>query len=220
MLGSFSKKCYTGLMKASTQVTVTWRSILIAMLLIPFNCYWSIQRGLIWGGPPTTLSLFYNVIFCLFVLTLLNAGVKRLLPRIALYQSELLTIYTLLSLATAIGGFDTIQVLMQILGHPFWFATPENEWRELFWRYIPHWLTVDDFGALKGYYDGDSTLYTEEHIYRWLEPVLWWTAFLAVMSFVMLCMAVILRKQWIEYERLDYALMELPLAMVEDEGEG
>ncbi len=202
--------------KDTDQSRITWRSILIAMLLIPFNCYWSIQRGLIWGGPPTTLSLFYNVIFCLFVLIFLNAGVKRLLPRIALYQSELLTIYTLLSLATAIGGFDTIQVLMQILGHPFWFATPENEWRELFWRYIPHWLTVDDFSVLKGYYDGDSTLYTEKHIYRWLEPVLWWTAFLAVMSFVMLCMAAILRKQWTEHEKLSYPNIQLPLEMTKE----
>ena len=38
---------------------------------------------------------------------------------------------------------------------------------------------------------------------------------LAALCAVLLCTAVILRKHWIEYERLDYALMELPLAMVE-----
>jgi hypothetical protein len=195
---------------------ITWRSIIIALLLIPPNSYWSIQRGLIWGGPPGTLSLLYNVIFCLFVLTLLNLPLKKFLPRYALQPAELLTIYTLLSLATVVGGFDTIQVLIQILGHPFWFVTPENEWRELFWRHMPRWLTVDDMGVLKGYYDGDSTLYTAKHIYGWLQPVLWWSLFLSALGFVMLCMASIFRKQWTEHERLSYPIIQLPLELAKD----
>ena len=82
------------------------------------------------------------------------------------------------------------------------FATAENEWRELFWRYIPRWLTVDDFTVLKSYYNGDSTFYLKNHIYAWLRPVAWWSAFLIVMSFVMLCLASIFRQQWTEREKL------------------
>ena len=207
-------------MEKTSQLRITWRSILISFLLIPFNCYWSIQRGLIWGGPPTTLSLFYNVIFCVFVLTVLNIGLKHLIPGLAFRQSELLTIYSLLSMATAIGGFDTIQVLIQVLGHPFWFATAENEWRELFWRYIPRWLTVDDFTVLKSYYNGDSTFYLKNHIYAWLRPVAWWSAFLIVMSFVMLCLASIFRQQWTEREKLSYPNIQLPLEMTKKVSNG
>jgi len=206
--------------KDTGQLRVTWRSIFISLVLIPFNCYWSIQRGLIWGGPPTTLSLFYNVIFCLFVLIVLNIGLKRLIPGLVLHQSELFIIYTLLSVATAIGGFDTIQVLIQVLGHPFWFATSENEWKELFWRHIPRWLAVDDVGVLKSYYHGDSTLYTEKYIYAWLKPVAWWTAFLTVMSFVMLCMTSIFRRQWTEREKLSYPNIQLPLEMTKEVNSG
>lgn len=192
---------------------VTLRSVVIALILILPNAYWSIQRGMIWGGPPTTLSLFYNVIFTLFVLTLLNLLLKKISKRFALNQQELLVIYVMLSLATAVGGFDTIQVITQILGHPFWAATPENEWRELLWNYIPRWLTVSDLQALKGYYKGNSSLYVAGHFSVWIKPVVWWIAMLAAMAFAMLCLNIILRKQWTEREKLSYPIIQLPLNM-------
>ena len=51
----------------------------------------------------------------------------------------------------------------------------------------------------------------------WLEPLFWWCTLLAALCAVLLSTVVILRKQWIEYERIDYPLMELPLAMLEEE---
>ncbi len=192
---------------------VTLRSVVIALVLIIPNTYWSIQRGMIWGSPPATLSLLYNVVFTLFVLTLLNLPLRRISERFALSQSELLVIYIMLSLATAVGGFDTVQVITQILGHAFWAATPENEWRELFWRHIPEWLTVSDLRALKGYYEGNSSFYLSEHFRVWLKPVAWWTAILTAMAFAMLCLNVILKKQWTEGEKLSYPIIQLPLNM-------
>jgi len=192
---------------------VTLRSVLTAVILIIPNTYWSIQRGMIWGSPPATLSLLYNVVLTLFVLILLNMIIRRISKRIALNQSELLVIYIMLSLATAVGGFDTVQVITQILGHAFWGATPENEWRELFWNHIPRWLTVSDLKALKGYYEGNSSLYISENFKVWLEPVAWWTAILTAMAFAMLCLNSILRKQWTEREKLSYPIIQLPLNM-------
>jgi len=192
---------------------VTLRSVMLALILIIPNTYWSIQRGMIWGGPPATLSLLYNVVLTLFILTLLNLLLRRISKRFALNQSELLVIYIMLSLATAVGGFDTVQVITQILGHAFWSATPENEWRELFWGHIPRWLTVSDLRALRGYYEGNSSLYVLEHFRVWVEPVVWWTAILTAMAFAMLCLNVILRKQWTEREKLSYPIIQLPLNM-------
>ena len=192
---------------------VTLRSVVIALVLIIPNTYWSIQRGMVWGGPPATLSLLYNVVLTLFVLTLLNLPLRKISKRFALNQSELLVIYIMLSLATAVGGFDTVQVITQILGHAFWSATPENEWRELFWSYIPRWLTVSDLRALNGYYEGNSSIYVLGHFRVWLKPVAWWTAMLTVMAFAMLCLNVIFRKQWTEREKLSYPIIQLPLNM-------
>ena len=109
-------------------------------------------------------SIFYNVIFILFVLTLLNFALKHLYAKLEFSQGELLTIYVMLCLATSVGAKDTIQALPAIMTRPFYFATPENEWKELFWKYIPKWLTIQDKDVLQEFYEGDSTLYSVKHI--------------------------------------------------------
>ncbi len=98
---------------------------------------------------------------------------------------------------------------------PFRHATPENEWRELFWRHIPSWLSVSDRNILDTYYKGDSTLYIDKHINSWLMPCLWWSAFVVVLVFVMICINVIVRRAWVENEKLSYPIIQLPLEMTD-----
>ena len=206
-------------MKSSHAVGIRWRSIMIGFLLIPINCYWIIQKTGLWMGPPDTLSLFYNVIFILLVLILINSILRKYLPSSALNQGELLVIYVMLSIATALEGIDLMQLIPPTLGHAYWYATPENEWKDLFWQYLPNWLVVSDKSVLRGYYEGESSLYTALNIRGWLYPVLWWSAFLMVLVFVMLCINVILRRQWTENEKLTYPIIQLPLEMTK-EGSG
>jgi hypothetical protein len=111
----------------------------------------------------TLFTLFYNVTFSLFVLVVLNALLKRYTPRVALQPSELLIIYVMLSIATAIFGHDLMLVMIQNLT-AFWFATPENEWSILYGRHLPQWLSVVDEKALLSYYEGESTLYLAMHL--------------------------------------------------------
>ena len=182
------------------------------ILIIP-NSYFSVQTY-----TPTSMSLVYTVIFNLFTLISLNIALKRLLPQWAFSQGELLTIYVMLSLSTVISGLDMIQVLGSLLGHAFWYATPENEWKELFFRYIPRWLAVDNKNVLEGYYKGDSSFFTPENIRVWLFPILSWSAFLFILMFIMLMINVIIRKQWTEREKLSYPIIQLPFLMTEDGG--
>ena len=160
---------------------------------------------------PSFIVPFYNVIFCLFIVTLFNFLVKKIFKISALSQGELLSIYVLLSSACALCSINMMGALVESLGHAFWFATPENEWNELFFRYLPGWLTVQNKDILRGYYEGDSTLYTLENIKGWLVPAVSWSAFAFVLIFVMLCINVIVRKQWTEKERLSYPIAQLPL---------
>jgi hypothetical protein len=52
----------------------------------------------------------------------------------------------------------------------------------------------------------------------WLQPVFWWTMFTVVLLWVMLCVNTIVRKQWMERERLTFPIVQLPLAMTEPTG--
>ena len=198
---------------------VTLKSILIGLFLIPINCYWIMYTEMVWWAQfPTTMSLFFNVIFCLFIIILLNLLIRRYLPNQALTHSEFLVIYAMLCMSSAIASHDHAQVLIPMIGHVFWFDTPENEWRELIWTYMPQWVTISNKEILTGYYRGDSTFYQWEIVRAWLRPALWWTSFIFVLLFVMLCINVILRKQWIEREKLAYPIIQLPLEMTRDSG--
>ena len=198
---------------------VTLRAVLIGFALIPINVYLVVQWETVWGTQyPTTMGIFFNAIFSLFLVTILNLPLKRLLPSAALNQAELLTIYVILIMAIAVSGHDFSQTIFCTLGTCRWFATPENEWKSIFWRYLPRWLTVNDEKVLRGFYEGESTFYTREHIMGWIEPMIWWTVFLTVLAFTMICINVIVRRQWIEREKLTYPLTQLPFEMTREEG--
>jgi len=179
------------------------------------NCYWLIM-ALFWKqSHPTVISLFFNVIFSVFVLALLNLLLKRFLPNSVLSQGELLTIYVMLCMATAMGAQDMIQVLIPAIPHPFWFATAENEWADLFFRYIPDWLAISDKNVVTGYFEGESTFYTAQHVKAWLTPVVVWSGFIFALVFVMLCLTTIVRKRWTEEEKLSYPIIQLLLQMTD-----
>jgi hypothetical protein len=190
---------------------ITWRALLIGILLIPGNVYWIMDSG--GQGYPTIVSLYFNVIFSIFVLISFNFAINKFLPKFTLSQGELLTVYAMLSVASSIAGHDMMRVLVSLPAHPFWYATPENEWQELFHRYIPTWVSARDKIILDDYFTGDSSFYSMKNIQFWLKPVLWWTSFIFCLLFVMVCINSIVRKQWTEQEKLSYPVIQLPLEM-------
>ncbi|MGQ9609232.1 MAG: DUF6785 family protein [bacterium] len=191
----------------------TWRVIGIGLILsIPCG-YFSIQTP-----TPSTVSLIYPVIISLTLLVIINIMMKRWFPKSAFSQGEMLSLYNMLSLSIAYAGHDVMQVLAPILGHAFWFATPENEWQSLFFRYLPKWLVVDNLSVLKGLYEGESSIYNWYYIKTWITPVFWWSMFLFALAVVMLGINTIIRKQWMEHEKLTYPIIQLPIALTNEGG--
>ena len=193
---------------------VTWRSIILGLVLSLPHGYFSIQTP-----TPTTVSLIYTVMLTIFLLVLVNIFIKQWLPEIAFRQGELLTVYTMLSLSVAISGHDMLQVLAPVIGHAFWFATPENEWGSQFLHHLPSWLVVGDLQILKGLYEGESTLYLGSQLEAWLTPVFWWSVLLFALMLVMIGLNILISQQWIRNERLSYPIIQLPLAMTENGGQ-
>jgi len=192
--------------------SVTTRAILLGVLLLPLNAYWVVCMEIIrYSAHPTTLSLFFNTVFELVVLTLLNAALARRRPRWALCQGELLLVYSMLGIGTAMCGHDMLQIAVPMLAWPVYKSDSSNHWDQLFAGAYPHWLTMTDYRSARDFFQGNSTLYTPEHLRAWAVPVAAWCLFLLVLLFVMQCVNTILRKQWTDNERLTYPLVRLPL---------
>ena len=197
---------------------VTLRAVLIGLAFIPINVYLVVQWETVWDiQDPTTLTIAFNAVFCLFLLIAVNLPFRRYLPSVALHQGELITVYSILMVAVPVSGHDFTHSIMGTLGNAHWFATPENEWATLFRGYVPDWLEPQ-VHVLDGYFTGQSSFYTSRHILGWFQPMLWWTLFLMVQSYVMICADIIMRKQWIEREKLTYPLVHLPFEMTRTSG--
>ena len=195
----------------SARLGTSWRAILLGTVLIIPNMYWIVDSA--GQGYPTTISLYFNVIFCIFAITGVNLFFTRTAPKIALQQGELLTVYVMLAIASSLAGHDILRVLIPMIPYAFWYATPENDWAHLFHQYIPDWIAVKDRGFLTDYYRGETTLYQWETLEGWLTTTLVWGSFLCIMVFLMVCINTLVRKQWTEHEKLSYPIIQLPLEL-------
>lgn len=193
----------------------TGREILIGTALIIPNVYWILDSA--GQGYPTTISLYFNVIFCIFILTGINFILTRFrnsfLQKLALRRGELLTIYVMLAIASSLAGHDVLRVLIPMIPYAFWYATPENDWAALFHRYIPDWMAVKNRAFLTEYYRGEATFYRAEIVEGWLTTTLVWGGFLCAMVFLMVCINNLVRKQWTAHEKLSYPIIQLPLEL-------
>ena len=191
----------------------TVRAIVIGLLLIVPQALFSLY-GFVWGqSHPASVSLYFNVVITLLLLALGNALVRRLSPRHALGQGELVVIYGMLTVVTALYGHDQLHNMVPVVAYPAWHATPENDWETLFVQDIPNWLTVKDEDALHAYFDGRQPMLQSLHWRPWATPALAWSVFMLLMCWVFLCMSAIVRRQWTEESKLSFPVIQLPLEL-------
>ena len=129
-----------------------------------------------------------------------------------LTSSELLTICCIGMVAATMQGEWLSGYLLGVVTAPTYFATNENRWAEILLERMPSWAIVDDRSATTGFYEG---LFEGQSIpwSAWVSPFFWWSGFLGSVLIVSFCMVTILRKQWMENERLAFpvasAILEL-----------
>ncbi len=193
---------------------ITPRALAFGCLLIPCNVFWIVRLERVMFGPyASTISLFANVVFELFLLIGINIVLRIAAPRIAFSQPELLTVYTMLAISTGIAGLDGVGILSQIIPHGAWFGET-NKW-QAFLPAFPKWLVVSDHDVLRGHYLGNSSLYRPEVIRAFASPVLAWTGFITLLMLVAHCINVLVRRQWADRERLTFPIIWLPMEMTE-----
>jgi len=200
----------------SSPRNISLRAVLIGLFLVVVNTYWVGIASEMWYCMFTLVNPFSNAIFTLTFLIVLGFALRKISNRLSLSPAELLVIYVMVTMASTISGHTTMTPLLAALTQPFWFASPENEWQSLFWRYIPSWFTVSDTEVLEGYFNGESTFHTIKHLKAWAIPILTWSSFIFFLYFSLLSISSILRRHWVEKEKLSYPIVQLPLGMASE----
>ena len=195
------------------------RAVLIAVILIIANSYWIAYVEMIWHTAHLTIvALPVNVIFALLILTWVNHIMRKIWPKGALGQRDLLVIYAMLAVGSAFSGHDCMPRLMGLMPHAFRYATPENDWEAIFFRHLPRWLVVDDPIAVRDFYEGETSFFTGRYLGSWIIPILAWSFAIFLLLLIFLFITMLLRKQWVEQERLSYPIIQIPLEITRESG--
>ncbi len=133
--------------------SVSLRSVLIGLLCVillclvtPYNDYY--LRGTFVSGNHFPIGAFF--LFCL--LSLLTAICHFNKFHWKLSPSELITIWCMMTVAAGIPSAGFIRYHLWMLVSPYYFATPENDWKSLFFHYLPESVMVVDPKAVKYFY--------------------------------------------------------------------
>jgi len=154
--------------------------------------------------------VFLFIFLTLFVNTILRAQK----PDWQLTPAELMVIWAMLIVTAGMPDASIARYLFPTMLGVTYFATPENEWQELFHQYIPDWLIVRDKQAANSFYEGISAGDPIPWM-AWVKPLSFWIPFFLMLWTIMICLSAILRKQWAERERLGFPLVQLPVEMAQ-----
>jgi hypothetical protein len=196
------------------RATSRWSLVLlIGASLAALNCIWITYVQVVWNqGFPTVLSFYFNAVFTLVLVAVLNAGVRRVVPKAALTGVELLVIFVMVNVGT------TIQMLAEYivsqLAYPYHFQNLDKSLPTLV-QYLPRWLTVSDPQAGKDFYLGRADLWKWASLKPWLTPALAWGAFIVAIAWTGVCLASLVYNRWRHEERLSFPLLQIPLMIAE-----
>ena len=199
---------------------VTLRALIIGIILIPIMCIWNEYTEIVAQATDlAAMSLPIAVVFAIVVLIIINLVIRRFSPRYRLTQAELLYIFLMQTVSIGISGIGMIQFLSTGVANIYHFATPENKWAENIQPLLKPWILPDE-KTLHGFFYGRGSIYDPVVLKGWILPIVVWSSFIFVLLSVMLCINVIIRKQWMDRERLNFPITALPLELTKDGGAG
>jgi hypothetical protein len=195
---------------------ITTRAVITGLVCSAFLAIATTVSDLLIQG--TWLACCHLPIGVVFIFTVLVLGVNVLLKKIGVpfSQYELIVIYCLMLIPAGIPSLGLSAYLIPVLASPPYYATVENEWETLFFQYVPEWLAPSNHKFVRFFYEGLPGGINVPYA-MWIKPLIIWSIFALAMYLSMSCLCVILRKQWVERERLIFPLVQLPLEIIKDD---
>lgn len=198
---------------------MTFRAVFVGLICVAILCVVTPYTDLVMQGSGIVANhLPIGVTFIFLVLVFfINTVLRWLGRRWAFTRAELILILIMMLVASSIPGTGYALLALSVPGGLHYYATEENKWASRFIDpYVPSTLVPPDGPAVKWFYEGlppgGSVPWA-----AWAQPILWWSTYAFLFWFAYFCLGVILRRQWIEHERLVFPLAQVPLEIVGDD---
>ncbi len=206
---------------------VSWRSVTLGLggaisicLLTAFNDYALNNTFLVGNSLPIGL-----VLLLFMTAVLINGPLSRMRSRHALSSGEMAIAFTMTLVACCVPSSGLMRYLPAALISPVWQGSSGGDFIGIFNTLdVPSWLfpamsspdrsTWPNDPVITGYFSrwrpGEMPPYA-----AWTVPILAWGVFVLALWGATLCMVAIVRRQWMDNERLAFPLAQIELALVE-----
>lgn len=200
---------------------VTVRSVGAAVCVIVVSVWWDEWMTYYMDGSNISRSHFpLAFLFPFMVLAVGNMVIRKMVVAWALTRSEMRVVLAMGLVAIAVPYDGVTGHVLGILGGVYYFASAENAWDFYLHDTIPSWMVPTNAnGEMIWFFEGTPPGQFPA-VGVWVVPLFWWTVLLAAVAFAAFCLVVMLRKQWVDHERLTYPLMEVGQILTETEPDG
>ena len=210
---------------------LTRRAVIIGLVATVLIDLWLHYAELVLGGmrghtalANTSIPLgAFNVLLALAVA---NIFISRMLPPYGFTQRELVVIYVMTTTSTVLSSSGGLHFVIPTLTAAHWFASPENGWAQLFHKLIPDWMAQKNPEALRSFYLSYSSDFLMAHgpgmgawlaiLRHWAVQMAVWVGFMVIFATATLCISIILRRRWIDQERLPFPTVTVPLEITRE----
>jgi hypothetical protein len=127
--------------------------------------------------------------------------------------AETIAVWAMITVASGIPSSGLMRYLVPHIIAPRYYATPENGWDRTVLPRLPKYLWISDEASARWFFEGlpgGQALPWGQ----WLTPMLAWSVFTVGLYGMFICLSVLMRRQWVEYERFTFPLVQLPVEMV------
>jgi len=136
-------------------------------------------------------------VFLFFMLLLILQIFLRFLRRLHFTEAELLGVYIMSFVGCTVVTMGLGSYLLPTIATPQYYADSQNQWNEVLGPYLKKWLMPQDKASIIGFFEGIPN--TQTIPWRaWVKPLLAWFPFLLSLYLTMLCIPILMRKQWVE----------------------
>lgn len=200
---------------------ITLRAIAIGLVVAILISAWTTFSRTVASTSSVNITHLPVSFFALFMLVVTaNLVLRTRLHWEGLSASELLTVLAMGLISAMIPARGLTGIWLAMMAAPFYLSNPENGWIDYVQPHLPAYLYPTN--------DNGQTQYLYEGLPRnaaipwdvWAGPLFWWITLILAGFTVCLCIVVILRKQWVEHERLDYPLIAPITDLIDSSNDG
>ena len=187
-------------------------------IAITYNDYQLSNTYLSGGNHFPIIAVFVVILLPLAV----NPILRLIKPVWVFAQSEIIVIWCMMAAGIGIPASGLMRYLMPFMVAPFYYTTPDSKWANTFHELIPNWLVPSkdvNSVTVTAFYEG---LQKGQDLpwKAWVVPFFGWGIVLMAAYLMMFCLTAIIRKQWVEHERLTFPLAQIPLEISQPPEQG